>query len=302
MSKHRTAAYFYLTLVALIWGVATYVIKATLVGIDPLPFLTYRFAISTLIALPMLYFAKKQLKTIFANFFLVFFYCFITTTFALGILFFGIDRTTVVDSAIISAVGPLLTAFAGAWFLKETVTKREKLGMTLAFVGTLITVFEPVIAGKDNFQVTGNALVVGYVVVMAYAAVLAKKLVRKGVDALALTNVSFIIGLATILPFTLAESSAKDLLLTINHLPLTIHLGVWYMAVLSGTLAYALWVRAQKSIEVSEAGLFNYLTPVFAAPLGILLLGEKVNFALLLGASLIIVGVVFAEIKEKKEG
>jgi drug/metabolite transporter (DMT)-like permease len=192
-----------------------------------------------------------------------------------------------------------LTALAGAWLLKETITKRERLGMSLAFVGTLVTVFEPVFAGKDDFQVSGNLLVVGYIVVMAYAAVLAKKLVRKGVDALALTNISFIIGLVTILPFTLAQTIPSQLLSTIYQLPPAYHAGVWYMAAISGTLAYALWVRAQKSIEVSEAGLFAYLTPIFAAPLGILLLGEQLNLALVLGVFLIIVGVVFAEAKPK---
>ena len=298
MKQSRNKAYFYLIIVTLIWGAASYVIKVTLQGIAPLPFLTYRFFISSLIALPMLFVYRKHLKNIAKNFFLVFIYGFITTTFALGILFLGLDKTTVIDSAIISAVDPLMIAVAGVLFLKERVTSKEKLGMAIAFTGILITVVEPVLSnGFNTFKFEGNLLILGYLAIMAIASVILKKLVRRDVDPLTLTNVAFLIGFFILLPFTLSQLSFNQLADKIVTLAFNFQLGVFYMAILSGTIAYTLWVKAQKSIEISEAGLFTYLIPIFSAPLGIALLNEKLTAAMIIGAAFVLFGVIIAERK-----
>jgi drug/metabolite transporter (DMT)-like permease len=77
------------------------------------------------------------------------------------------------------------------------------------------------------------------------------------------------------------------------------HAGVWYMAILSGTLAYFLYVRGQKSIEVSEAALFNYLQPIFSIPLAVFWLQESLTPTFVIGAIIIACGVIIAEYKKK---
>jgi len=69
------------------------------------------------------------------------------------------------------------------------------------------------------------------------------------------------------------------------------------MALLSGNLAYYLYVRAQKTIEVSEAVLFNYLQPLFTIPLAIFWLGESLSTSFIIGAIIIAFGLVIAEYK-----
>lgn len=295
----RLVAYILLIIVAAIWGVATPVIKFTLQGIAPLPFLTYRFAISAAFALLVILVTRPYLGRIRKNFPEVFVYSFITTTLALGVLFLGLEKTTVVDTALITAVSPLVTAVAGLVFLKEHITNQEKLGISIAFTGILLTVFEPVLRGQVNFgQLTGNFLVVGYILIMGFSAVLSKRLVRKDVEPLLLTNISFIVGFLTLAPLALMQGGALQLTGRIIDLAPQYHLGVWYMALLSGTLAYALWVRGQRTIEISEAGVFAYLIPVFAIPLGILWLGETITLPVIIGAALIIIGVTIAEYKK----
>ena len=299
MNPRRLRAYMYLTLVAAIWGIATPVIKYTLQGIDPLPFLTYRFGISAVFAIVFIALSKASLARIKKNFGMVFVYSILTTTIALGILFLGLDKTTVIDAALITAVGPLVTAAAGVYLLKEHITKQEKTGIAIALFGTLIVVFGPVIIGNGDFKLAGNLLVLGYIVIMAFSSVLSKKLVRKKVDPLTLTNVSFIIGFATLLPIAIIVLGFGNLTTIVYNLESNYQLGVWYMALISGTLAYSLWVRGQKTIEISEAGVFFYLIPIFAAPLGIIWLGESITIPFIIGAILITVGVIIAEYKKR---
>jgi len=132
---------------------------------------------------------------------------------------------------------------------------------------------------------------------MAIASVILKKLVRRDVDPLTLTNVAFLIGFFILLPFTLSQLSFNQLADKIVTLAFNFQLGVFYMAILSGTIAYTLWVKAQKSIEISEAGLFTYLIPIFSAPLGIVLLNEKLTAAMIIGAAFVLFGVIIAERK-----
>ncbi len=300
MTSYRIKAYTYLTLVAIIWGVATPVIKFTLGGIGPLPFLTYRFAISTILAVLYLIIFKPNLRAIKNNLFMVLIYGFVVNTVALGILFYGMNNTTVLDTALISTIAPLAIALAGYIFLKEHITKRERVGISIAMMGTLFVVLAPLLNGTNGFKISGNILIFVYIVISAGAAVLSKKLMRKKIDPLTLTNISFIVGFVTILPITIFLLGVEGLTESITSLTPNYHLGVWYMALLSGTLAYTFWLKGQKTIEISEAGVFSYLTPIFAVPLGVLWLGESITTIFILGSMLITTGVIIAEYKKRR--
>lgn len=302
MTSYRVRAYIYLLIVVVIWGAATPVIKFTLGAISPFSFLTYRFFLAAIFGAIALLFLKRGYKAIRENFWEVIFYGFITTTVTLGLLFLGLNRTTVLDTILIATISPLVIALFGEIFLKEHITSREKLGIGIAFVGTFLTVVEPLLSdGFEGFRVIGNLLVVGYLISNAVSATIAKKLVRKDVPPFSLTNISFVVGFITLLPLVLLETTPQNLVHKAVGLSFPYQLGVFYMAFLSGTLAYALWVKGQKSIEVSEAGVFSYLQPIFAAPLAVFWLGEKITLPFVIGAVIITIGVFIAEYKKRPD-
>src|SRR3990172_4847594 len=143
MNNHRLKAYLYLTIVAIIWGIAGPIIKFTLGGISTLPFLTYRFGISAIISLVFLLPSYKQIfkRNVFPA---VLLFGFLTSTVALGLLFLGMEKTTVLDMSFITLINPLIITVAGAVFLQDRITKREKLGISIAFLGSLVTVVQPI--------------------------------------------------------------------------------------------------------------------------------------------------------------
>jgi drug/metabolite transporter (DMT)-like permease len=298
MKLHRLKAYFYLVLVAVIWGIASPVIKHTLQGISSLPFLTYRFALSSAVAIPTFLLAGIHIPKLKETLPYVLLYGFLVSTVALGLLFLGLEKTTVLDMTLITAVGPLLIALAGVVFLKEHITSREKVGMALAFSGSFVMLMEPLFNNGANLsRLSGNILVILYLLINTLAVVIVKKLLRSQVSPLTLTNTSFMVGFLTMLPITLVAYGGKNLIETITQLELPFHLGVIYMALISGNLAYVLWVKAQKTIEISEAALFAYLYPIFSTPLAVLWLKESITPIFIIGAFLIATGVVIAEYK-----
>lgn len=299
MKSARTRAYLMLLVVALIWGIATPVIKYTLEGFTPLLFLTYRFGVSTILAIIIFLIFGFRIPKDKKTFLLMLFCGFLTSTVSLGFLFFGLKDTTVLDTSLIMLAGPLIISTAGVIFLNEKVTKREKVGMTIAVIGTLLTVIEPIIQNKhEALKISGNLLILAYVLATVVAAVTTKKLLKKGVNPLTLTNFSFIMGFLTLLPFAILTN--KNILTTLTSVNLNYHLGVLYMAILSGSFAYFLSNKAQKTIEIGEQSLFAYLYPIFSLPIAIVWLDEKVTPTIVLGGIIIIIGVAIAEIKRSR--
>lgn len=302
MNPHRLRAYFELLIATAVWGFATPVIKFTLAGLSPLLFLTYRFGISSIVAVILE--AKNGIKII-KNPGLLFFlviYGLLTSTIGLGLLFLGLDKTTAIDGTLIASTGPIFITIAGSIFLNEHVTKREKIGITIAFLGTLITVIEPILKFNDGHgALTGNILIILSVIVGALVAIMTKKLLRDGVSPLSISNYSFIVGFVSILPLALSSYSPTGLLTMFLAIPAPYLLGLLFMALISGNLAYWLSNKAQKTIEVSEASLFGYLYPVFATPLAVIWLKETITTPFIIGAVVITIGVLIAEVKKSRK-
>lgn len=300
MNPARLRAYIELLIVAVIWGVAGVVIKYTLGGFSPFIFLTYRFFISTILAVFLFLITGIKLPRNPKVLGLAIFNGFLISTASLSLLFLGAEKTTSIDLNLISAIAPLTIAIAGYLFLREHITLREKAGISIALIGTLITVIEPLLKRNDGLgALTGNLLILASVLVSTASAVLAKKVMRDEVDALAATNLSFIVGFVTIIPFTLGKIlDSKFGILT--SVPLSYHLGVLYMAILSGTLAYYLWHKAEKTIEVSEVNVIAYLYPVFGTPLSVLWLKERITAPLIIGSIVIAIGVFLAQWKKRR--
>lgn len=311
MSKNRITAYLMLLAVAAIWGAALAVIKATLEFFPFVIFLTYRFFLTSLILIPffaVLYDRKRLLPHIEdGNYFLKKdFWIFILTgilgsSFNLVLLFWGIDNTTALSAGLIYVSTPVLVVITAAIFLKEKVTKQEILGLTLAVIGTLTITLSPAVADGKTGTIIGNLLVWASAITWVAYVLLAKAELKKGVAPLVLVTTSFVVGFLSLLPFALWQTGSLASLFTfIMSQPATAHLGVWYMALVSGAIAYWLYQEGQRRIEASEATIFNYLLPVFSAPLAIFWLGEKMTLPFLIGVVIIVTGVSIAEWKKRR--
>lgn len=300
MNSARIKAYLMLLVVALSWGIASPIIKYTLNGFDPAVFLTYRYFISTIIALITLLFIKQHLPKNLTDLALLFVYAFLNSVVSLGMLFFGMQNTTVLDMSLITLIGPLIVSAAGVYYLHEKITKREKIGMAIAVIGVIITIVEPIFFnGNNSVKFSGNLLIFGYVINSMITTVISKKLLRNNVNPLILVNTAFMVGFISFLAYTL-QTNTLDIV-KIYQTPPIYHLGVLYMAAISGTLAFYLSTKAQKTIEISEQSLFSYLSPVFSMPIAVMWLGEKITPVFVVGAVIITLGVAIAEIKKRRK-
>src|SRR4030042_1849977 len=161
MNPQRLRAYIILIIVAIIWGAAGPVIKYTLSGIDPLPFLIYRFAIASIFSIGFFSFKiskGKKFKRLRANFSLAVIYGLLAAPLALGILFLALDKTTVLDMTLIGVFGPMLTITGSALFFHDHITKKEKFGIAIVLFGVILNAFAPIFKSASGLRFSGNLL------------------------------------------------------------------------------------------------------------------------------------------------
>ena len=301
--NHRLTAYALLLLVSVIWGVAGPVIKFTLGYFPPLVFLLYRLGLSSLVTVGIFIIKPAHIRWTIKGVGFIFFHSVFAIVLGLGLLFLGFDKTTSLTGVLITSTGPIMVAIAGALFLHEHITKYERIGIGIALIGTLIVTIAPIVNGAETklVSLSGNLLIIGSLVVDTVGSVIAKEALRHRIPAWILVNTSFLIGFLILLPLVTATTPLSTLFSTISTAPIQAHFGVWYMALLSGTTAYTLQLIAMRSIELSEVAVFNYLFPIWAAPLALFWLGEKITLPFIIGAAVIATGVVIAEHKRRQK-
>ena len=298
MSPRRLKSYLMLLGVAVLWGAASPVIKFTLQGIDPLPFLSYRFLIAGIFSIIFFSFKGFRLPKRKSALALTLLYGLLTVPLALGLLFTGLDQSTVLDLTLIGAIGPMIVTAGAAFLFRDKITHQEKTGIVIVLIGVFINSFYPLFGDGAEARLTGNLYLLAFLLADSSGILVAKRAVQLKVKSATLTNFAFILGALIIIPITAFIYGPGNLFTQIQSLPLKYHLGVWYMALLSGSLAYFLYVRGQRSIEASEAVLFNYLQPLFTIPLALFWLGEKLSLSFIAGALIIALGLLIAEYKQ----
>jgi drug/metabolite transporter (DMT)-like permease len=296
--NRRHTAYLYLLVVSIIWGAAGPIVKHTLTWFDPWLFLTYRFLISTAIALPFLKITNTKIPSKQHAVWLLMTTSVISAPLTLYLYFDALDKTTALSGSLISAIGPMLMVLGGMLFFKDRVTKNEKLGIGIALLGTILTVLGPLLFNGQSDtlgKLNGNTIMVIAVLTDIIGALLSKEAIKKGISTTLLSQFPFVIGFFLFVPILLFRQSPDDIGFKLLSAPWQAHAGVLYMAILSGTIAYSMRNIAIKTIEVSESAIFNYLQPLWGAILAVLWLKEPITISYIVGGLVIALGVFVGE-------
>ncbi len=297
-----TRAYLMLLAVAAIWGFAPPIIKVAFSSFPPLFFLTYRFLITNFILIPVLLLTEPDTWHTLSRLKPRDWFIFIGTgilgsTVQLGLLFWGLNYTTSLDAAVIGAIPPVLVAIGSVIFLKEKISRRGIIGLTVAFLGSIFIVIQPLFEGRSvvSGSLTGNFLVFLGTVSWAVYVIITKLELRHRLSPLLLTANMFFTGFISISFISVFYYSPSVVFRLLSAAPISAHASVVYMAFISGALAYWLYQKAQKVIAASRADIFLYLSPVFTAPLAYYFLDEPITLPLIIGSFIIAAGVIISQ-------
>lgn len=290
----RSFAYALLLLNTVLWGLSPPIIKVALNFVTINQFLLGRYLIASLLFLPLYFIFQKpgQTRLRHSNWPLLIFLGLLGTPLTLIPLYEGLKLTSSIESSILTATGPLMIIIGGRIFLKEKISKNEKIGLVIAIIGTLLLVARPLVSDGSNFKFSflGNLLTLGSNVIWAAFLLLIKKL---KVDASQISLVSYLVAIPA---FTLLLFLEPATLLVKTNISAPAALfGIFYMAIAGSIIAFWAYTKGQEYIEAGEAAIFTYLQPLITFPLAYFWLHESISNVGLVACLLIASGVYFSE-------
>ncbi|HEX7017882.1 MAG TPA: DMT family transporter, partial [Patescibacteria group bacterium] len=143
----RTQAHLFLLLNTVLWGASFIIIKPSLEYTTAYRFLLYRYALAGFFSLPFLVYYWPKVKKKSQHVFRITGIELIGTTFALALLYAGLDRTSAIEASLLNNTLPIFVALGGWWLLREKIQRHELVGLSIAFMGALLLTFFPLFGG-----------------------------------------------------------------------------------------------------------------------------------------------------------
>ncbi|MBN1374130.1 DMT family transporter [Candidatus Dojkabacteria bacterium] len=295
VSKDITRSYIFLLTNAFLWGISPSIIKIGIEKINPFVYLYYRYVIVCIITL-IIYIRAKSLKRLFKVFknpkYLL--TMLLTTPGPLIFQYIGIQITSSIVSSVSGALTPIIAGILGVWLLKETITKSEKTGTIVAFIGILgIIALKGGEFGNFEIQLIGAILVLLGGAVWVLGDVFFRKVKKK--DQRTVSFASLFLSLVVFAVITLFVSPESLITFPTDW---SVILSVVYMAIPGTLIAFIIYQMTAPHVEVSEANIFTYLQPLFGIPAAVIILGESFSPILIIPMILVALG-MWLNIHEK---
>ncbi|SEG73075.1 DMT family transporter [Paenibacillus sp. UNC499MF] len=285
-------AYLSAVLYALIIGLSFIFVKTALVSTGPFDLLAHRFTVSLAALLVFLAISGKRLNIRKRDYLAILPMAVLYPVLFFAFQTFGLVQTSAAEAGIIQAAAPVFTMMLASVMLKERTTTRQKLFIALSVAGG---VYIFAMKGLDFRTLNGAGLFLILLSALSSAgySVLARKLSRS-YSPLDLTFVSLLFGFIAFNGFAVIRSTAQG---TLPHYfepfgDLTFTVSVVFLGVLSSLASSFLSNYSLSKMEAFKISIFSQLATIVTMAAGVLILHEKLAYFHLIGAALMIAGVV----------
>ncbi len=271
-------------------GVCYPIAKYGLTVIEPFTFAFFRFILSSVVLLAIVYSRPRVPKVERRDWWRIIGLGIIIIPFNQTLFLVGQSLTGAGHGAFLFATTPVWIFILAVIHLKEKATWHRILGIAMATVGVMTIVWSGLATiGGEYFW--GDLIIVVSVVAWGYYTVLGKKLVQK-YGALRMTAYALAIGSAVYLPFGLHFALQYDY----SQATLAAWGAVAYMAIALSVVVYVLWYWLLKYLEASRIAVYHNIQPLIASAVAYAFLGESLSTAFLIGGAVVIAGVIITEL------
>ena len=282
--------YLLLTFTALFWAGNSIVGRAASDVMPPVALAFWRWVLALLLLLPFAWpHLRRDFATLKAN------WRWVLVLGALGIgtfntlLYTGLQTTTAVNGLLLQSMQPALILMLGGLVFGEQVRIPQIIGICLSITGALIIVLRADLSALLGLKFnSGDLVICAAVVVWSLYSVLLRK--RPVVHPLSFLAATFMIGIAVISPFYVAEIASGRL---IESRPES-WLAIGYVCLFPSLIAYLFFNRGVELLGSAATGLYLNIMPIIGALLAVVILSEPIRWFHFLGMGLIGAGIVTA--------
>ena len=273
------------------WGSSFVAIKMGLEHVDPVPFAVVRFVIAAMISTVAFVAVRKRLSSsLLRNKYLYLMGIFNAAGFYLQ--YIGIDRTTAIKSSLLININLIFVMIISHFYLGEHATKRKMVSVFGGIVGIFLLVTEGEFDMLHSGTLTGDILVLLSGFTWAWYIVFSRKVMSAGADIFEVNYILLVITALVLLPTGIGSDFA---------ISRTGMLYIVYAAFFCTTIPFMLWTYGLKSISATTSSVLATGEVVFAAIMGIIILGESLNVYGIAGAVIMIAAITNMSLERKRK-
>ncbi|MCH7332513.1 DMT family transporter [Acinetobacter modestus] len=273
----------------MIWGLQQVILKMAAPDISPLMQIALRSGLAALLLVPLLYLDKttqllnrQNLKAgvlVALLFSLEFF-----------LLAQALQLTSASHAVVLLYTAPIFVALGLHWkFPSERLSTLHWVGIAIAFLGILVTFLRVESGSHSALQ---QQMLWGDLLALAASIAWAATTITVRLSSLAQAAVTqtlfYQLAGSFVLLFGLAVILGQE---TIHFTPLVLGSLAFHTLVVSFA-SFLAWFWLLRNYLASRLGVFSFLTPLFGMAFGVWLLGEKIELNFLIGAVLVLFGIV----------
>ncbi len=279
-------AYIALILVCIIWGTTYLANKLGVTYMPPLYFTSVRQLVAGFILLTYLFLIKKEPWPEKSFIYLQMILGFLLISCGNGLGIFGLQYIDSGISAIIATFSPILMAFLISVSSSEHhISKWTWTGLSLGSLGIIIICLQKLGTHPGATTIAGILFSLLSIIAWSVGSVYSKLRPHKHSPFL---SAGFQMLFGGIPVFVISMIIEKPLGFKIE----SDHLLIWAYTIIFGSLiAYSCFIYCLKHLPVTLVSIHNYINPILAIFLGVLILDESITIWIALGALVTLTGV-----------
>ncbi|MEM0492616.1 MAG: DMT family transporter [Candidatus Thermoplasmatota archaeon] len=192
-------------------------------------------------------------------------------------------------ASLIVATIPVFSTIFALVLLKERITLWRLIGLTLGLTGvSIISLLGISNVSLEIRYISGVFAVLASAILGSLYTIFGKRLLSR-YSGLSLTLYAILLGSIVLIPLSIFYAPLTDEVMNIS---LISWLAILFLGLISTTLAYVLWYIALEKKTASEISIYLYGVPLLSTFISYILFKEGLTLYFILGAGLIITGLV----------
>ncbi len=189
-------------------------------------------------------------------------------------------------AALVMSIQPMIVLLLGLGLLGERIRPAQVLACVVGALGIALLVLKPA-ARLDGIGILAG---LAGATCMAAGIVLTKRWGRpEGVSVLNFTGWQLVVGGAVLVPVAALTEGMPPALTGANWL------GFAYLGIVGALFAYMVWFRGIQRLPALTVSFLSFASPLMAALLGYVFLGQSFSLTQMLGAGAVIAAVVIVQ-------
>ncbi len=278
-------------LITLLWGSTWLAIRIGLDSLTPMFAVGLRFFVASFFVFIVMKIAKVKLQTDLLSIKLYIFLAFFSFIIPFSMVYWGEQFVPSGLASVIFAVFPFFVIlFSWIMLPNSGVGIYKSIGVLIGFIGVTLIFWNDISIDFSEYSLGMIAILIS-AMIQGLVAVIIKKY-GNNLHPLSMNFIPLLISGIVLIPSGLIFENRSSLVFDEKAI-----LSILYLAFFGTVLTFTIYYWLMKKINVVILSLSTFLTPIIALILGVIVLSEKLTTNHILGSSLVLIGILFANFR-----